>query len=188
MWLIAELFKHTTIEEWILHFSSPFLHFEMTRIKDHTVAWLLTLCLFAARWLLYLFPTAIILVSALKNWLPVFHLQWLGHVPHGRHHLPTTIVWNSPVQKLIGSEMVSSFLLPAFGTLSLLLYFQLPSIFLPSKGRSITTLGTRWHDFFVTLFRYFMFLFYSFHCLSPPIPKGCRLEKGHIVPIQCSHS
>ena len=30
-----------------------------------------------------------------------------------------------------------------FGTLSLLLYFQLPS-----KGRSITTLGTRWHDFF----------------------------------------
>ena len=39
-------------------------------------------------------------------------------------------------------------LLPAFGTLSLLLYFRLPSTFLPSKGRSITTLGTKWHDFF----------------------------------------
>ena len=39
-------------------------------------------------------------------------------------------------------------LLLTFGTLSLLLYFRLPSTFLPSKGRSITTLGTRWHDFF----------------------------------------
>ena len=44
--------------------------------------------------------------------------------------------------------MVSSLLLPAFGTLSLLLYFRLPSTFRPSKGRSSTTLGTRWHDFF----------------------------------------
>ena len=47
---------------------------------------------------------------------------------------------------------VSSPLLLAFGILSLLLYFQLPSTFLPSKGRSITTLGTRWHDFFLLLF------------------------------------
>ena len=54
----------------------------------------------------------------------------------------------------------------AFGTLSLLLYFQLPSTFLPSKGRSITTLGTRWHDFFIILFRYFIKLFYSFHYIS----------------------
>ena len=82
------------------------------------------------------------------NWLPVFHLQWLGHVPHVRQHLPTTIVWNSPTRELIGSVMVSSPLLLTFGTLSLLLYFRLPSTFLPSKGRSITTLGTRWHDFF----------------------------------------
>ena len=86
------------------------------------------------------------------NWPPVFHLQWLGHVPHVRQHLPTTIAWNSPMRELIGSEMVSSLLLLAFGTLSLLLYFQLPSTFLPSKGRSITTLGTRWHDFFLLIF------------------------------------
>ena len=52
----------------------------------------------------------------------------------------------------IGSVMVSYPLLPFFGTLSLLLYFQLPSTFLPSKGRSITTLGTRWHDFFYCVF------------------------------------
>ena len=66
-------------------------------------------------------------------------------------HLPTTVVWNSPMRELIGSVMVSSPLLLAFGTLSLLLYFRLPSTFLPSKGRSITTLGTRWHDFFFLL-------------------------------------
>ena len=90
----------------------------------------------------------ITLVTALMNWLPVFHLHWLGHVPHVRQHLPTTIVWNSPMRELIGSVMVSSPLLLTFGTLSLLLYFRLPSTFLPSKGRSITTLGTRWHDFF----------------------------------------
>ena len=71
---------------------------------------LFTLCLFVARWLLYLFSTAITLVTALKNWLLVFHLQCLGHVPHGRHHLPTTIEWNSPMQELIGSVMVSSLL------------------------------------------------------------------------------
>ena len=106
-----------------------------------TPSWprLLTLCLFAARWLLYLFSTAITLVTALMNWPPVFHLQWLGHVPHGRHHLPTTIVWNSPMQELIGLVMVSSLPLPAFGALSLLLHFRFPSTFLPSKGKSITT-------------------------------------------------
>ena len=74
-----------------------------------------------------LFSTAITLVTALMNWPPVFHLLWLGHVPHVRQHLPTTIVWNSPMQELIGSVMIFSPLLPAFGTLSLLLYFQLPS-------------------------------------------------------------
>ena len=93
------------------------------------------------------------------------------------------------MRELIGSVMASSLLLPTFGTLSLLLYFQLPSTFLPSKGRSITTLGTRWHDFFfITLFRYFIKLFYSFHSISLPFLKGCRLEKGHTVPILCSPS
>ena len=33
---------------------------------------------------------------------------------------------------------------------------------------------------FFTLFRYFINLFYSFHCHSFPFLKGCRLEKGHI--------
>ena len=73
-----------------------------------------------------LFSTTITLVTALMYWPPVFHLQWLGHVPHGRQHLPTTIVWNSLMRELIGSVMVSSLLLPAFGTLSLL-NFRLPS-------------------------------------------------------------
>ena len=65
---------------------------------------------------------------------------------------------NSPMRELIGSVMVSSPLLPAFGTLSHLLYFRLPSIFLPSKGRSITTLGTdqmAWF-FFIILIRGFI--------------------------------
>ena len=122
---------------------------------------LLTLCLFAARWLLYLFSTAITLVTALMNWPPVFHVQWLGHIPHGRQHLLTTIVWHSSMRELIGSVMVSSPLLPAFGTLSLL-YFRLPSIFLPLKGRCITTLGTRWLDFFF----FFFFFFYKSVLLS----------------------
>ena len=38
----------------------------------------------------------------------------------------------------------------------------------PSKGRPITTLGTRRHDFFYYPFRYFINLFYPFHCLSFP--------------------
>ena len=71
---------------------------------------------------------------------------------------------------------------------SLPLYFRLPSTFLPLKGRSITTLRTRWHDFFITLFRCcFIKLFYSFY-YTFPFFKGCRLEKGLIVPILCSHS
>ena len=36
---------------------------------------LLALCLFAARWLLYLSSTAITVVTTLMNWPPVFHLQ-----------------------------------------------------------------------------------------------------------------
>ena len=31
-------------------------------------------------------------------------------------------------------------------------------------------------------------LFYSLHYTSFPFLKGCRLEKGHIVPVLCSHS
>ena len=37
--------------------------------------------------------------------------------------------------------------------------------------------------FFINLFRYFIKLFYSFHYISFPFLKGCRLEKGHIVPF-----
>ena len=39
-----------------------------------------------------------------------------------------------------------------------------------------------WFFFFITLLRYFI-IFFSFHCLSFPFPKGFRLEKGHIVPV-----
>ena len=70
-----------------------------------------------------IFSTTVTFVTAMMNWLLVFHLQWLSHIPHGRHHLPTIIVWNSQIQELICSVMVSSLLLLAFGTLSLLLYF-----------------------------------------------------------------
>ena len=42
--------------------------------------------------------------------------------------------------------------------------------------------------FFVTLLSYFINLFYSFHYLSFPFLGGCRLEKGHIVPVLCSIS
>ena len=92
------------------------------------------------------------------------------------------------MRELIGSVMVSSPVLLTFGTLSLLLYFRPPSTFLPSKGRSITTLGTRWHDFFSLLFLDILQLFYSLHHTSFPFLKGCRLEKGHIVPVLCSQS
>ena len=120
------------------------------------------------------------------NWPPVFHLQWLGHVPHIRQHLPSTIAWNSPTRELIGSVMVSSLLLPTFGTLFLPLYFWLPLTFLPSKGRSITTFGTRWHDFLITVYRYFINLFYSLQSLSFPFLEGCRLEKGQHIGLLIS--
>ena len=71
------------------------------------------------------------------------------------------------MRELIGSVTASSPLLLAFGTLSLLLYFQLPSTFFPSKGRSITTLGTRWHDFFI----FFLLLFLDLSIYIPwPFP------------------
>ena len=81
-------------------------------IGDPSLTPTLDLCLFAARWLVFLFSITITLVTALMNWPPVFHLQWLGHIPHSRHHLSTTIVWNSLMQELIGSVMVSSFYFP----------------------------------------------------------------------------
>ena len=122
---------------------------EALQTFNHKNLWDVT---FGARWLHYLCSTAITLVTVLMNWPPVFHLQWLGHVPHVRQHLPTTIVWNSPVRELIVSVMVSSLLLPTFGTLSLPLYFRLPSTFLPFKRQVYHHLGTRWHDFFYCTF------------------------------------
>ena len=93
------------------------------------------------------------------------------------------------VQELIGSVMASSLLLLNFGTISLLLYFQFPSTFLPSKGWSITTLGTRWHDFSLLPFLDILQkLFYSFHYISFPFLKGCRLKKRHFVHVLCSQS
>ena len=39
------------------------------------------------------------------------------------------------------------------------------------------------YAFLITVFRYFINVFHSF-----PFPKGCRLKKGHVVPILCSQS
>ena len=60
--------------------------------------------------------------------LSLFYRYYFGHCsdelaacippPMARPHLPTTIVWNSPMRELIGSVMVSSPLLLTFGTLS----------------------------------------------------------------------
>ena len=61
------------------------------------------------------------------------------------------------MEELIGSRMVSCLLFSPL-KLYLLLYFRLPSTFLPSKARSIITLGTRWHDFFYYPFQ----IFYKF--------------------------
>ena len=76
------------------------------------------------------------------------------------------------MRELIGSVMVSSLLLSAFGTLSLLLFFRLPSTFLSSKGGSITTLGTRWHDLFIN---FFFIIFFSFVIHFFPFPASFNL-------------
>ena len=55
-------------------------------------------------------------------------------------------------------------------------FFCISGFLQPSflQKASITTSGTRWHNFFfITLLRYSIHLFYSFHCLSFPFPKGC---------------
>ena len=111
----------------------------------------------------------------------------------GRSTFCQVHVYIAYVNAIHGGEIfAASVYWKVFGTLSFLLYVRLPSTFLPSKNRSITTLGTRWHDFFFffldTLFRYFINMSYSFHYISFPFLKGCRFEKGHIVPVLCSHS
>ena len=141
------------------------------------------------RWLHFLFSTAITLVTALMNWPPVFHLLWLGHVPHVRQHLPTTIVWNSPMRELIGSVIFFPLYFPPLelSPLFCISSFLQPS-FLQKAGLSPPQGLDGTIFFFITLFRHFIKLFYSFHYTSFPFLKGCRLEKGHIVPVLCSHS
>ena len=107
-----------------------------------------------------------------------FFFYFLWHVPQARHHLPTIIVWNSPIQELIDSVMVSSFLLPICGTLSHLHFFRLPSTFLPSKARSITTLGTRQHDIF---FFYIYILYTLTVSLSLGVANNTKKKKGGIT-------
>ena len=98
-------------------------------IGDPSLTLLLTLSLFA-----------ITMVTAL-NWLPVLRFQWLRHIPHIRHHLPTVIVWNFPTLELILS------VLGLFPSTSHLWNFLPASVFpsstfLPSKHKSVTTLRT----------------------------------------------
>ena len=54
--------------------------------------------------------------------------------------------------------------------------------------KSVGSPALEYSIFFITLFRYFIKLFYYFYYISFPFLKGCRLEKGHIVPVLCSHS
>ena len=66
--------------------------------------------------------------------------------------------------------------------------FVFPASFdLPSFKRRVYHHLRDQMAFFFTLFRYFINLFYSFQCLSFPFLEGCRLEKGLIGPILCSH-
>ena len=37
--------------------------------------------------------------------------------------------------------------------------------------------------FFITVFRYFIISFYSFHCLSFPFPRGADSRKGALCPF-----
>ena len=37
--------------------------------------------------------------------------------------------------------------------------------------------------FFITVIRYFIFLFYSFHCLSFPFPRDADSRKGSLCPF-----
>ena len=37
--------------------------------------------------------------------------------------------------------------------------------------------------FFITIFRYFIILFYSFHCLSFPFPRNADSRKGALCPF-----
>ena len=96
------------------------------------------------------------------------------YIPHSRQHLTTTIVWNSPMRELIGSVMVSSLLLPTFGTPSFFCNFCLPFL----KRQVYHHLRDHMAQFFfITLFRYFINLFYSFQYLSFPFLKGDGVVK-----------
>ena len=67
-----------------------------------------------------------------------------------------------------------------------LLFFQFPSIFLPLKRKSITTTGTRWHNFFfyiyILLFSFIVilsfFFFVTCHYLPLPFLRGADVKKG----------
>ena len=89
-----------------------------------------------------LFFIAITLVTVLMKWLPLFHLLWLGHIQRVRCHLPTTIVWNFPVQELIGSVMLRFFYSTSYlQTFFHFLFLQLSSTSLPSEVGSIITIS-----------------------------------------------
>ena len=169
---------------------------------------LLTLNPFALRLLLFLFFYHCYFGHCSDEPSACFHLQWLGHIPSTKHLLSIIIVWNFPVQEQISSVTVSSPLLPAYGTLSHLLFFRLPSTFLHLKGKSITTIRTRRHDFFFFFFFFFVnfflhicyfdffssFLldilaisFITCHFLPLAFPTGYRHKKEHNVPVLCSH-
>ena len=134
------------------------------------------------------------------KWLPVFHLQWLGHIQHVRCHLPTTIVWNFPMQ-----ELISSLMLGFFYSTSYLQNFLPVSVSSASLNRSSFR---RWvyHHFrqqmawfivnsffpiYILQCSFFSCFNNSFWYMSLPsssFPKGCRLEREHNMSILCPHS
>ena len=126
--------------------------------------WLLTLFLFTARLLLYLFSTAVTL-----------SLLWQTGCLYSTSNDPAMFHTSGTIcpQLLCGTLQCKNqsvqwwFFLFYFLSMELspiFCLFQLPSTFLPSKGRSITTLFTIWHDFFLLLM-HITIPFHLFACL-----------------------
>ena len=119
-----------------------------------------------------------------QPWSCIMLVSLSSHVSifHSRNH----IVFRSAASRLFFMVMCSSInsnnSLPSVFLAS----FNLPSF--KRQAHHHCRDQMTWFLFPVTLFKYFIHLFYSFHCLSFPFLKGFRHEKGHIVPVLWFHS
>ena len=168
----------------------PFLLLFLIGLNQKLSAWLLNPLLFLL----------LLLWSLFLKWLPVFHLQWLGHIQHVRWHLPTTSVWNFPMQELIGLLILGFFYSTSYLQNILPVSVSSASLNLSSFRRWV------YHHFrhqmawfivnsFLSIYvlqcSFFSYFNNSFWCLSLPsssFPKGCRLEKEQNMSILCLHS